>query len=66
MLKGKVKWFSEEKGYGFIQVSPRRDVFVHYASIRKPNGEPLTIGEVVEFEWSGENPNPEDPNRPTR
>jgi cold shock protein len=52
MLKGKVKWFSEEKGYGFIEVDDKRDVFVHYAAIRKSSVDPLRIGQVVEVDTS--------------
>jgi cold shock CspA family protein len=54
MLKGRVKWFNTAKGYGFVEVSEKRDVFVHYSAIRKtqatPDPIPLIIGEIVEFE----------------
>lgn len=52
MLKGKVKWFSEEKGYGFIEIDGKRDVFVHYAAIRKSGIDRLQIGQVVEVDTS--------------
>lgn len=50
MLKGKVKWFSEAKGYGFIEVEGRKDVFVHYSAIRHEGFKTLTEGQEVEFE----------------
>jgi CspA family cold shock protein len=50
MLHGKVKWFSDAKGYGFIEVEGRKDVFVHYSAIQKQGYKTLAEGEVVEFE----------------
>jgi cold shock protein len=50
MLKGKVKWFSETKGYGFIEVEGRRDIFVHYSAIQKEGFKTLQEGQEVEFE----------------
>jgi len=50
MLKGKVKWFSETKGYGFIEVEGRRDIFVHYSAIQKDGYKTLNEGQEVEFE----------------
>mgnify|MGYP003301405195 CR=1 FL=1 len=32
-MRGKVKWFNNEKGYGFIEYNDREDIFVHYSSI---------------------------------
>ena len=45
---GTVKWFSEEKGYGFIQREGERDIFVHFRSIRGGGG--LREGQSVSFE----------------
>lgn len=49
-LKGKVKWFDEKKGFGFIQVEGGSDVFVHYNSIDGSGFKTLIQGEEVEFE----------------
>jgi len=49
---GKVKWFSEEKGYGFIAVDgENKDVFVHFKAIQGMNGfKVLKEGQAVEFD----------------
>ena len=56
MPKGKVKWFSDSKGYGFIQVEENlnggRDVFVHYSEIMKNGYKSLFQGQTVQFEMS--------------
>lgn len=49
-LKGKVKWFSNVKGYGFIEQEGGQDVFVHYSSIQGEGYKKLEEGDVVEFE----------------
>ncbi len=50
---GKVKWFNESKGYGFIlQDGGGKDVFVHYSEIKDEGYRTLTEGETVEFELS--------------
>ncbi len=50
MQIGKVKWFSDAKGYGFIEVEGRRDIFVHYSAIQKDGFKTLVEGQEVEFE----------------
>lgn len=49
--EGIVKWFSQEKGYGFIRPDgSRKDVFVHISEVRKSGHETLEEGEPVEFD----------------
>jgi len=50
MLQGKVKWFSDAKGYGFIEVAGRKDVFVHYSAIQSDGFKTLAEGQDVAFE----------------
>lgn len=47
---GKVKWFNENKGYGFILQDGGRDIFVHYSEIKEDGYRTLSEGELVEFE----------------
>ncbi|CAI2718620.1 cold-shock protein [Nitrospina watsonii] len=49
---GKVKWFSNKKGYGFIQSEEGKDIFVHYSAIQEEGYRSLTQGQDVEFEIS--------------
>ncbi len=48
--QGKVKWFNDAKGYGFIQRSSGGDVFVHHSSILGEGFKTLSEGQKVEFE----------------
>jgi cold shock protein len=50
MATGKVKWFSDAKGYGFIAREGEEDVFVHYSSIQSEGYRSLSQGQEVEFE----------------
>lgn len=50
MANGNVKWFSDSKGYGFIQQPEGEDVYVHYSSINGDGFRTLAEGEPVEFE----------------
>ena len=49
-VQGKVKWFSNVKGYGFIEQEGGQDVFVHYSSIQGEGYKTLEEGDVVSFE----------------
>ena len=50
MPRGKVKWFNEAKGYGFIQMDDGTDVFVHYSGIKGEGFKTLAEGQEVEFD----------------
>ncbi|HEY0828316.1 MAG TPA: cold-shock protein [Bacilli bacterium] len=50
MLKGTVKWFNAEKGYGFISVEGGDDVFIHFSAIQGEGFKSLDEGQQVEFE----------------
>ena len=52
MSQGKVKWFSNAKGYGFIRAEAitEKDIFVHYSSIKSDGYRSLNEGDPVEFE----------------
>ena len=50
MAQGTVKWFSNEKGYGFIARPEGDDVFVHFSAITMEGYKSLTEGQRVEFE----------------
>jgi len=50
MAEGKVKWFNDQKGYGFIETETEGDVFVHYSAIDAQGFRTLQEGEKVSFE----------------
>ena len=47
---GKIKWFNNEKGYGFIDVYDGEDIFVHYSAIKQDGYKTLSEGQIVEYE----------------
>lgn len=55
-MQGKVKWFNNKKGYGFITIEDKKDIFVHYSSVNLQGYKTLKTNQIVEFEI-GEGPN---------
>ncbi|MBE6146454.1 MAG: cold shock domain-containing protein [Firmicutes bacterium] len=49
-MESKVKWFNNEKGYGFIEYKENEDIFVHYSQILQDGYKSLNQGENVYFE----------------
>ena len=49
-MRGKVKWFNNEKGYGFIEYKENEDIFVHYSAINHDGYKTLAEGQYVEFD----------------
>lgn len=49
MMIGRVKWFNNEKGYGFIEFKENEDIFVHYSAIEIEGYKTLSEGQLVEF-----------------
>ncbi|HEY8362101.1 MAG TPA: cold-shock protein [Tissierellaceae bacterium] len=49
-MKGTVKWFNAEKGYGFITTEEGNDVFAHFSQINKEGFKTLVEGQKVEFD----------------
>ena len=49
-MVGRVKWFNNEKGYGFIEYKENEDIFVHYSAIRQEGYKTLTEGQLVKFQ----------------
>ena len=50
MAEGRVKWFNDKKGYGFIETADGRDVFVHFSAIEGSGFKSLSEGEKVCFD----------------
>ena len=50
MPQGKVKWLNNQKGYGFIELEPGKDIFVHYSAIQGEGFTTLNEGEMVQFD----------------
>lgn len=59
MRRGKVKWFNNEKGYGFIECENGEDVFVHFTGIQGEGFRTLEENQAVEFEVSEGNRGPQ-------
>ncbi len=50
MKLGKIKWFNNEKGYGFIEGNDNEDIFVHYSAIKQEGYKSLSEGQIVEYQ----------------
>lgn len=50
MTRGRVKWFNDTKGYGFIEREGGSDVFVHFSAIQMDGFRTLAEGQTVEFD----------------
>ena len=48
-MTGRVKWFNNDKGYGFIEYPENEDIFVHYSAIKVDGYKTLSEGQLVEF-----------------
>ena len=49
-MVGRVKWFNNEKGYGFVEYKENEDVFIHYSTIQQDGYKTLSEGQYVQFE----------------
>ena len=49
-MNGRVKWFNNEKGYGFIDHQTGEDIFVHYSAIKQDGYKTLSEGQLVKFD----------------
>ena len=63
MNKGTVKWFNNQKGYGFISDESGKDVFVHYTGLNMDGFKTLDEGQAVEFEVTEGEKGPQAVNR---
>ncbi len=59
MAQGTVKWFSDKKGYGFIEREDGPDLFVHYSSIDTPGFKSINEGDQVSFDVEESDRGPE-------
>jgi cold shock protein len=59
MAEGRVKWFNDSKGYGFIEADGGKDVFVHFSAIEGAGFKSLSEGERVSFEEEVGNKGPQ-------
>ena len=59
MYQGKVKWFDNDKGYGFIECDNGEDVFVHFTNILADGFRTLDEGQAVQFEIAEGNRGPQ-------
>ena len=66
MAIGKVKWFGNQKGYGFIQTSEGEDIFVHFSAIQAEGFKTLGQGQEVAFEISAGPEGPQTENLVTK
>lgn len=48
-MRGKVKWFNNNRGYGFIECNKLEDIFVHYSAINMRGYRTLKEGDIVDF-----------------
>ncbi|EJS67218.1 MULTISPECIES: cold shock-like protein CspB [Bacillus cereus group] len=58
-MQGKVKWFNNEKGFGFIEMEGAEDVFVHFSAIQGDGYKALEEGQEVSFDITEGNRGPQ-------